>query len=167
MLSMAIFPLWWSSFSETLGRRTIYLTSFTLFLLWNVLAAVSVDIAMLIVFRVLGGGAAASVQAVGAGTIADIWEVKERGKAMGIFYLGPLMGPFLAPIIGGALAERLGWRSTLWFLAIYGAVLLVFLFFALPEVSSVSVVFPPRWLIPSLDPQSPSQSRYRARGRPP
>ncbi len=130
---MSIFPLWWSSFSETLGRRTIYLVSFALFLLWNILAAVSTNIAMLIVMRILGGGAAASVQAVGAGTIADIWEVKERGNAMGMFYLGPLCGPLLAPIIGGALAQKLGWRSTQWFLAGYGGVLLVFLFFALPE----------------------------------
>lgn len=88
---------------------------------------------MLVVMRVLSGGAAASVQAVGAGTIADIWAVKERGQAMGIFYLGPLMGPLFAPIVGGALAEKWGWRSTQWFLAIYGGVLLVFLFFALPE----------------------------------
>ena len=131
---MSIFPLWWSSFSESVGRRTIYLISFTLFLLWNVLSAISTSIGMLIVMRILGGGAAASVQAVGAGTIADIWEVRERGKAMGIFYLGPLMGPLFAPIIGGALAQRFGWRSTLWFLAIYGSVLLIFLFFCLPEV---------------------------------
>ena len=133
MLSMSIFPLWWSSFSESLGRRTIYLVSFALFLLWNILAAVSTSIGMLIVMRILGGGAAASVQAVGAGTIADIWEVRERGKAMGMFYLGPLMGPLLAPIIGGLLAQRFGWRSTQWFQAIYGGILLVFLFFALPE----------------------------------
>ena len=130
---MSIFPLWWSSFSETLGRRTIYIVSFALFLLWNILAAVSTNIAMLIVTRLLGGGAAASVQAVGAGTIADIWEVKERGRAMGIFYLGPLMGPLFAPIIGGVLGEKLGWRSTQWALAIYGGFLLVVLFFALPE----------------------------------
>ena len=130
---MSIFPLWWSSFSETLGRRTIYLTSFTLFLVFNIVAALSTDIAMLIVMRMLGGGAAASVQAVGAGTIADVWEVRERGRAMGIFYLGPLCGPLFAPIIGGALAERFGWRSTLWFLVIYGGAVLIFLFFALPE----------------------------------
>lgn len=133
MLSMSIFPLWWSSFSETLGRRTIYVVSFVLFVLWGVLSAVSTNIAMFIVMRVFSGGAAASVQAVGAGTIADIWEPKERGKAMGIFYLGPLMGPFLAPIIGGALAQGLGWRSTQWFLVIYGGVLIIFLIFALPE----------------------------------
>ncbi|KAL8832365.1 MAG: hypothetical protein Q9191_000322 [Dirinaria sp. TL-2023a] len=133
MLAMAIFPLWWSSFSETLGRRTIYIISFTLFLLWNIVAAVSKNVAMFVIMRLLGGGAAASVQSVGAGTIADVWEVRERGRAMGIYYLGPLMGPLFAPIIGGVLGEKLGWRSTLWALVIYGGVLLVFLVFALPE----------------------------------
>jgi len=133
MLSMSIFPLWWSSFSETLGRRTIYLTSFVLFMLFNALSAVSVNIAMFIVMRCLSGGAAASVQAVGAGTIADIWEVKERGKAMGIFYLGPLCGPLLSPIIGGALAQGLGWRSGQWFLTIFGACLCIMILFCLPE----------------------------------
>ena len=88
---------------------------------------------MLIVMRVLGGGAAASVQAVGAGTIADIWETFERGRAMGIFYLGPLLGPLLAPIIGGALSQTLGWRSTQWFQAIYGGILLIVIMFCLPE----------------------------------
>jgi len=86
MLSMSIFPLWWSSFSETLGRRTIYLVSFALFTLWNIISAISTSIGMLIVMRVLGGGAAASVQAVGAGTIADIWESRERGRAVCVFF---------------------------------------------------------------------------------
>jgi multidrug resistance protein len=133
MLSMSIFPLWWSSFSETLGRRTIYLVSFALFVLWSIVSAISTSIGMLIVMRILGGGAAASVQAVGAGTIADIWESRERGRAMGIFYLGPLMGPLLAPIIGGVLCENLGWRSTMWFLVIYGGLLWLVLCFCLPE----------------------------------
>jgi MFS family permease len=31
---------------------------------------------------------------------------------MGYFYLGPLLGPLFAPIVGGALTERWGWRST-------------------------------------------------------
>ena len=62
LLSMAFFPLWWSSFSERFGRRTIYLISFTLFTLWSVLAAVSTNISMLVVMRLLEGGAASSVQ---------------------------------------------------------------------------------------------------------
>ncbi|KAB8224701.1 major facilitator superfamily domain-containing protein [Aspergillus novoparasiticus] len=133
MLSMSIFPLWWSSFSEKLGRRTIYLVSFCLFVIFNVLCAISKSMAMLIVMRMLSGGASASVQAVGAGTIADLWESQERGRAMGIFYLGPLCGPLVAPIVGGALAQRWKWRSTLWFLAAYGGITVAFIFFALPE----------------------------------
>jgi MFS family permease len=88
---------------------------------------------MLIVTRILSGGSAASVQAVGAGTIADIWEPKERGKAMGIFYLGPLCGPLFAPIIGGSLAEKFGWRATQWFLVIFGGVVTVGIIVLLPE----------------------------------
>lgn len=133
MLAMSIFPLWWSSFSEILGRRNIYLSSFLLNVVFSLLSGLSVNIGMLIVFRVLSGGAAASVQAVGAGTIADIWEPRERGRAMGYFYLGPLMGPLLAPIIGGALAEGFGWRSTLWFLTAYGAFVFVAVLFFVPE----------------------------------
>lgn len=67
MLSMSVFPLWWSSFSERSGRRTVYVVSFALFTVFGVLSAVSHNVAMLIVMRMLNGGAAASVQAVGAG----------------------------------------------------------------------------------------------------
>ncbi|KAI9739613.1 MAG: hypothetical protein M1834_006331 [Cirrosporium novae-zelandiae] len=133
MLSMSIFPLWWSSFSESLGRRTIYLVSFALYLVFNVLSAIANSIAMLIVMRMLAGGASASVQAVGAGTISDMFYPEERGRAMGIFYLGPLCGPLLAPIIGGALSQKWDWRATQWFLTIYGGIVLILVLFVLPE----------------------------------
>lgn len=133
MLSMAIWPLWWSSFSETSGRRTVYLISFAMFTVFGVLSAVSRNIAMLVVMRMFNGGAAASVQAVGAGTIADLWLPFERGKAMGYFYLGPLCGPLVAPILGGVLGQTLGWRSTQWALGVYGIFVWLMIFFALPE----------------------------------
>lgn len=133
MLAMSLFPLWWSSLSEVFGRRTIYLVSFAMFIVFTLLSALSRSIGMLIPMRLLSGGASASVQAIGAGTIADIWDVKERGMAMGCFYLGPLCGPLIAPIMGGAVAERWGWRATQWLQLVYGGVILLMLLFALPE----------------------------------
>ncbi|XWW92096.1 hypothetical protein V2A60_000018 [Cordyceps javanica] len=143
MVAMAIFPIWWSAFSEQYGRRSIYLASFTLFVLFSVASALSVDISMLIVMRIGVGGASASVQAVGAGTIADIWEPRERGMAMSMFYLGPLLGPLFAPIIGGALSQAFGWQSTMWFLAIYGGVIVVMLTLLLPETLARTAAPPP------------------------
>lgn len=57
-LAMAIFPLWWSSFSEAFGRRSIYIASFSLCVVFNTLSAVSTNVSMLIVMRLLSGGAA-------------------------------------------------------------------------------------------------------------
>ncbi|PPJ51024.1 hypothetical protein CBER1_07833 [Cercospora berteroae] len=133
LLIMALTPMWWASWSEIWGRRTVYIAPFGLFVIFSVISAVSVNIAMLIVFRILTGGAAAAVQAVGSGTVADLWEPKERGKAMGVFFLGPLCGPGIAPVIGGILAQELGWRSTLWALVIFGGVLFLCIVFLLPE----------------------------------
>ena len=133
LLSLSLWPLWWSFFSEQYGRRSIYIISFALFGLWNIVTAVSDNIALFIVMRFLAGGAAGSVQSTGAGTIADMFEPKERGKAMGIYYIGPLCGPLFAPLIGGALQEWRGWRASGWFMVIYGFATLALLVLFLPE----------------------------------
>lgn len=52
---------------------------------------------------------------------------------MGIFYLGPLCGPLVGPVFGGVIAQRWGWRSTQWFLVIYGGITVLLLLFGLPE----------------------------------
>ena len=95
MLALGLFPLWWSAASERVGRRTVYVISFALWIVFNVLCATSQDIAELIVMRIMAAGAGASVQAVGAGTLADIFIPQERGRAMGYFYIGPLTGPLV------------------------------------------------------------------------
>ncbi|KAI5956804.1 hypothetical protein KGF54_000421 [Candida jiufengensis] len=133
LLSLGIFPLWWSSFSERYGRRSVYIISFVLFVGFSIGTALAPNISALIVLRVLQGGSSASVQAVGAGTIADLFAPQDRGVAMGWYYLGPLMGPFLAPILGGAVSQAWGWRATQWLLMIFACCNLISMTFLLPE----------------------------------
>ncbi|KAG7191249.1 MFS antiporter qdr3, partial [Scheffersomyces spartinae] len=132
-LSLGIFPIWWSSFLERYGRRTVYLVSFTLFFAFSVGAAFAPNISILIGLRVLQDGCSASVQAVGAGTVSDLFVQQEMGKAMGLYYLGPLLGPFSAPIIGGVVGEVWGWRATQWSLAIVSGVNVMSILLLLPE----------------------------------
>ena len=60
-----------------------------------------------------------AVIALGAATLADIYEPAQRGTMMGIYYSAPLLGPSLGPILGGALTQAFSWRATFWFLAIF------------------------------------------------
>jgi MFS family permease len=81
------------------------------------------------------------VQAVGCSAtialsiavVADLATSAERGKFMGYATAGILFGPAFGPMIGGLLAQYLGWRSIFWFLAIYGGALLVLFIFLFPE----------------------------------
>ncbi|CAG8718010.1 25082_t:CDS:2 [Dentiscutata erythropus] len=99
----------------------------------SIVCAISNNIWQLLVmrsFQALGGSA---VLSVGAGTISDIFIPTERGRAFGWFYLGPLIGPLIGPVIGGYITQYLGWKFIFWFLTIYGGVILVLMYFALPE----------------------------------
>lgn len=135
-LSVAITPLWWSYLAELYGRRLVYILSFFFLGIFNILAAISPNIGMFVAMRLLGSASSASLQAVSAGTISDIFKKQDRGKAMGAFMLGPMMGPMFAPIIGGALTTHWSWRSTQWFMVIYGwAVFMVMVLF-MPETAT-------------------------------
>ncbi|KAI9496395.1 major facilitator superfamily domain-containing protein [Zychaea mexicana] len=129
----AICPLMWASWSDRGGRRNIYLLSFAITVVGTVLCAVSVNIAMLIVFRGISAVGASSVQSMGAGTLSDIYDSHERGRAYAWYVLGPIMGPAIGPIIGGFLTEAFGWRATFWFSASFGLGIFLLILFFLPE----------------------------------
>lgn len=133
LLSLGIFPLWWSSFSERHGRRSVYIISNIIFFAFTLGSALSPNIAGLIILRFLSGCGGSAVQSVGAGTIGDLFAPHERGAAMGVYYLGPLLGPFLSPIIGGAVSQAFGWRATMYTLVIFIGVSLILIITVLPE----------------------------------
>lgn len=133
LLSLGIFPIWWSSLSEFKGRRTVYVLSFILMVCFTIGSALSPDISSFIVFRLLQGASSASVQSVGAGTISDLYIPEERGKNLGYYYLGVLMAPLLSPIIGALLVNRWSWRSTQWFMVILAGANLFCVILFLPE----------------------------------
>ena len=95
MFALGLFPLWWSAASERVGRRSVYVISFALWIVFNALCATSQHIIELIIMRIMAAGAGASVLAVGAGTVADIYIPQQRGRAMGWFSIGPLTAPLI------------------------------------------------------------------------
>ncbi|KAJ1922891.1 hypothetical protein IWQ60_006227 [Tieghemiomyces parasiticus] len=133
MLGLGVAPLFWASISDVFGRRLVYMASFVVFILACVGNAMSNSIGMLLGMRVIQSCGASSVIAVGAGSICDLYETKRRGRALGFFFLGALIGPVIGPIIGGYVTSSIGWRWTFWILAIFGGIVLLLITFVLPE----------------------------------
>ncbi|KAI9270442.1 major facilitator superfamily domain-containing protein [Phascolomyces articulosus] len=126
-------PIIWASYSDVYGRRRIYLISIFIAVIGNVCCAVSINIAMLIVFRIMSAVGGCSILTVGTGILSDIYGPEERGKAYSWFVSAPLVVPAIAPVIGGYLTEGLGWRSTFACIAIYSFCIWIVMLFALPE----------------------------------
>ncbi|KAI9495322.1 major facilitator superfamily domain-containing protein [Zychaea mexicana] len=126
-------PIIWASYSDVYGRRRVYLISILIAVIGNVCCALSINIAMLIVFRIMSAVGSCSILTVGTGILSDIYGPGERGKAYSWFVSAPLVVPAIAPVIGGYLTEGLGWRSTFALVAIYAFCIWIVMVFALPE----------------------------------
>ncbi|TFK22940.1 MFS general substrate transporter [Coprinopsis marcescibilis] len=130
ILTQGSVPLVWASIGEIKGRKIVYLTSIAIFAASSVAVAVSNSIELVIAFRVLQAAGSSAVITVGTTTLADIFDPKERGSKVGIYYMAPLLGPAIGPIFGGALTTGFNWRAIFWFLTVLsGAILLCFLLF--------------------------------------
>ncbi|QIX02406.1 hypothetical protein AMS68_007923 [Peltaster fructicola] len=126
-------PSLWGPLSDARGRRVAYCCIFVVFLGACIGLACLQNYATLVVLRCLQSAGSASGIAIGSGVLADITTRSERGGYMGIFQAGLLTPVAIGPVIGGALAGSLGWRSIFWFLTIYAGVYLIFLILLLPE----------------------------------
>ncbi|KAF8436913.1 vacuolar DHA amino acid exporter [Boletus edulis BED1] len=125
VLVQGLFPLVWSAISEIKGRKVVYLSSMSLFVVGSAVVAASKTIGLVIGMRALQAVGSSAVMAIAAATLADIYEPHERGAKMGMYYAAPLLGASMGPFLGGVFAQALGWRAVFWFSLISGAIVLV------------------------------------------
>ncbi|GAA5901028.1 hypothetical protein JCM8208_007597 [Rhodotorula glutinis] len=145
ILCIGLFPLAFAPYSGLYGRRPIYLISLPVFALGCLGTALSRSLGALIATRILQAFGSSPVLSIGAGTIGDLYQKDERGAAMGLFYLGILVGPATAPAIAGILTEYVrpegtGWRAMQWLLMSLGFSAFALVFFFLPETAHVKGV---------------------------
>jgi MFS family permease len=77
-------------------------------------------------------GSSATV-ALASAVIADIVTSPERGSYIGYVSIGNLVSGSFGSVIGGLLAQFLGWRSIFWFLTIFSGVAFLFFLACFPE----------------------------------
>ncbi|GIK07660.1 hypothetical protein Aspvir_003326 [Aspergillus viridinutans] len=97
----AVGPLLWSPLSEIIGRRPVYVISLALYTIFQIPCALSPNIGGLLASRFLSGVFSSSGLSLAGGTIADIWNIEERGMAIAFFAAAPYCGPVVGPIVCG------------------------------------------------------------------
>lgn len=96
---------------DHIGYKSLYMGSLLVFTLGSVLCGAAWNLESLVgarIIQALGGGA---ITPTGMAMISEVFPPEERGKAIGIWGVGVILGPTFGPTLGGYLTKTFGWRS--------------------------------------------------------
>ncbi len=97
--------------SGIFGIRQIYIATFVLFIIGSGFAGAAWTFGALIFFLALKNAGGGLRQPLSMSMLYRSFPAHQRGLAMGFYQASHMMGPLLAPILGGWLVEHFGWRS--------------------------------------------------------
>ena len=133
LFAYAFMMLWHGALSDALGRRPIILGSLGVFAFASLACALAGNLQSLWLFRTVQGLSAGAGLVVGRAVIRDRFEGPEAQRLMSQLTLVFGVAPALAPVIGGALLNVLGWRSVFWAMVVFCIAVLAWAWRRLPE----------------------------------
>lgn len=120
---LALMQIVYGPLIDSYGRRKVLLLGIMLYIIACIGAALSPNIYLLILFRALQAGGMAVGSVVATTVIGDLFEGKERGRAMGTFQMLVALGPVVGPVVGGFVGGMFGFHGVFWVLAITALIL--------------------------------------------
>ena len=126
--------------SDIFGRKSCLISALSIMALGNVVSGFSRNPATLFASRALSGFGAGALNALVQIAVSDLTTLKQRGYFFGIIGIATALGNGLGPLVGGALAEKFGWRWTFWFISPLAVIAIVYLglVFPQPNISGTS-----------------------------
>lgn len=140
VLGFAIGPLFIGPMSELFGRRIVLQISNLFYFAFNLGCGFAQNTPQLIAFRFLSGLGGSAPLGIGGGVLGDLWMPQERGRAMALYSLMPLLGPAIGPIAGGFIAEYSDWRWVFYSTCIAAIVIQIMGFFFLQETYAAEIL---------------------------
>jgi DHA1 family bicyclomycin/chloramphenicol resistance-like MFS transporter len=143
LLGLAFGQLIAGPISDSAGRRRPLMVGLALYITASVLCALSGQVALLAVLRLLQGFGAAAGIVIARASVRDLYSGVEAARFFSALMLVTGLGPILAPVIGGQILAHTTWRGVFVVLTCFGTLLLLVTSFLLPETK------PPRWRQPA------------------
>jgi len=130
---MSIGQILYGPLSDRLGRKPILSFGLVIFVGASLACAFTTSVTQLVVFRFLQALGGCAPLVVPRAVVRDYFDGREAVRMLSMLILVMMLGPILAPFVGGQLLIRFGWRSMFFVLAGYGFVWLVLAAWLLPE----------------------------------
>lgn len=128
----ALAPMVLAPLSELWGRYPVFIAAGVVYVVFQGMCALSNDLAMMLVARLLVGIGGSVFSSVVGGVIADLWTKEERNAPMALFSGSVLAGTGAGPLVASIMAKRLrrndspwAWKWVFWHQVIIDGVLIV------------------------------------------
>ncbi|WP_098497421.1 MFS transporter [Collimonas sp. PA-H2] len=119
--------------TANMPRRTALLSLIGLFIIGNVLCALSPNYAVLMLARVVTAFCHGAFFGIGSVVAAGLVPPNRRAQAIALMFAGLTLANVLGVPFGTALGQQLGWRSTFWAVTVIGVLAAIALALWLPK----------------------------------
>jgi DHA1 family bicyclomycin/chloramphenicol resistance-like MFS transporter len=135
LIGYSLAQLFCGAFSDAWGRRALLIIGIVLYTGASLVAASASSISMLILMRFMQGLGVAAPGVLARAIASDSFDSDRLPQVTNYITLAWALGPIIAPLIGGYLQHVFGWRAVFYFLTAYGCVVLLLIYFLLPETN--------------------------------
>ncbi len=113
LTSTIVTPLY-GKMSDLFGRRIVYQTSISIFLIGSVLCAIAPSMVLLVAARAVQGIGGGGLMSLAFVIVGDVVSPRQRGRWIGLFTAIFTVSAVSGPLIGGLLVDGPGWRWVFW-----------------------------------------------------
>lgn len=133
MLSMAFFTVAYGGLSDRLGRRRVLLGGLMLFTCGAATCVLAFNMPMLLAGRVLQGAGAGCGVVLARAIARDVYGQDRVAQVIAYLTAAYVLGPMVAPAVGGQLTVLFGWRALFVLASAVGLAVIFAVAFAVPE----------------------------------
>ncbi|THC98503.1 hypothetical protein EYZ11_002011 [Aspergillus tanneri] len=137
VLPYAFGPLIAGPLSEMYGRVRVIQSWNLLYLVFNTACGAAPSKSAMLAFRFLAGFFGSATLGIGGGTLSDLFTAEERGKAVAIYSVIPLLSPVIGPIVGGFIAQHISWHWAFYIASLLDVIIQILGIYFLEETEAL------------------------------
>ena len=122
LLTQAVTTPIYGRLADIHGRKPVFVAGASLFLVGSLACGFTWNMASLVVFRIVQGLGAGSIQAVTTTIVGDIYPGAQRARVQGWLSVVWAVAAIIGPLLGAVIVEHLNWAYVFWINLPIGAV---------------------------------------------